>query len=74
MYVPELELIGRPSCFDLLDTPQLLKHLCHGTGFSPLSNARDSASWEVKASDGSISMEYQFSLSPDVVRVLEMDW
>lgn len=70
MKVPQLDIVGHPSCFETLDEVSLINHLCYGTGYSPLFFASWRATYDVVPSDDGVSVEYTLSLPPEIVSCL----
>lgn len=70
MKIPQLDIVGQPSCFETLDEVSLINHLCYGTGYSPLHFASWRATYEVVSSEEEVSLEYTLSIPPEIVRYL----
>jgi len=70
MRMPQLDIVGQPSCFETLDEASLISHLCYGTGYSPLFFASWRATFEVVPSELNPSLEYTISVPRSIVRCL----
>lgn len=63
LLVPNLQRLGRPSCFEVLTQGELVTHLAHGSSYSPLNGRRKASATVADSPDTNFYVEYSFVVS-----------